>query len=139
MQEDRKQKVEKLAKQFGVPVESVEMVLLTREAANMREKTEFFQKERAGIEQGDPEAIKKQHEKGRLTARERVAKLLDPGSFNELDIWRRPFEVGYPGKKREEETASLSVSGPLKAGKLAFGHRMPPLWVALWGQFMPEK
>src|SRR4030042_152052 len=100
MQEDRKQKVEKLAKQFGVPVESVEMVLLTREAKDMREKTEFFQKERTGIEQGDPEAIKKQHEKARLTARERIAKLLDPGSFDELDIWRRPFEVGYPGEEK---------------------------------------
>ncbi|MBW2559537.1 MAG: carboxyl transferase [Deltaproteobacteria bacterium] len=34
--------------------------------------------------QGGPEKIKKQHDKGRLTARERVEKLLDEGSFLEL-------------------------------------------------------
>jgi acetyl-CoA carboxylase carboxyltransferase component len=34
--------------------------------------------------QGGPEKIKKQHDKGRLTARERIERLLDPGSFFEL-------------------------------------------------------
>jgi acetyl-CoA carboxylase carboxyltransferase component len=34
---------------------------------------------------GGPEAIAKQHTKGKLTARERIAQLLDPGSFQELD------------------------------------------------------
>jgi 3-methylcrotonyl-CoA carboxylase beta subunit len=37
---------------------------------------------------GGPTAIERQHEKGRLTARERVAKLIDPGSeFQELGLW----------------------------------------------------
>jgi acetyl-CoA carboxylase carboxyltransferase component len=34
---------------------------------------------------GGEKAIAKQHEKGKLTARERIAKILDPGSFVELD------------------------------------------------------
>lgn len=34
---------------------------------------------------GGPEAIERQHEKGKLTARERLDKLLDEGSFQELD------------------------------------------------------
>src|SRR5688500_6449333 len=34
---------------------------------------------------GGPEAIKKQHEKGKLTARERIDLLLDPDSFVEFD------------------------------------------------------
>jgi acetyl-CoA carboxylase carboxyltransferase component len=34
--------------------------------------------------QGGPEKIKKQHDKGRLTARERIDRLLDEGSFFEL-------------------------------------------------------
>jgi propionyl-CoA carboxylase beta chain len=34
-------------------------------------------------------AVDKQHEKGKLTARERIAKLLDPGSFQELDVFMR--------------------------------------------------
>jgi propionyl-CoA carboxylase beta chain len=34
---------------------------------------------------GGPERIAKQHESGKLTARERVLQLLDPGSFSEVD------------------------------------------------------
>ena len=34
---------------------------------------------------GGPEAIKRQHEKGKLTARERIDLLVDPGSFTEID------------------------------------------------------
>src|SRR6476620_6696122 len=36
---------------------------------------------------GGPKAIDRQHEKGRLTARERIAKLLDPGEWFELGLW----------------------------------------------------
>ncbi len=35
------------------------------------------------------EAVYKQHAKGKLTARERIEKLLDPGSFEELDTFVR--------------------------------------------------
>jgi propionyl-CoA carboxylase beta chain len=34
-------------------------------------------------------AVEKQHAKGKLTARERIEKLLDPGSFEELDMFVR--------------------------------------------------
>jgi len=34
-------------------------------------------------------AVDKQHAKGKFTARERIAKLLDPGSFQELDVFVR--------------------------------------------------
>ncbi|HFD39800.1 MAG TPA: methylmalonyl-CoA carboxyltransferase, partial [Anaerolineae bacterium] len=34
---------------------------------------------------GGPQAIERQHAKGKLTARERIDKLLDPGSFQEVD------------------------------------------------------
>ena len=37
----------------------------------------------------NPEAEEKQHDKGKLTARERIEKLLDPGSFQELDTFVR--------------------------------------------------
>jgi len=36
---------------------------------------------------GGPKAIDRQHEKNRLTARERIEKLVDPGSFFELALW----------------------------------------------------
>jgi propionyl-CoA carboxylase beta chain len=37
------------------------------------------------IHSASEEAVEKQHAKGKMTARERVEKLLDPGSFEELD------------------------------------------------------
>src|SRR5262249_42052167 len=37
---------------------------------------------------GGPKAVERQHEKGRMTARERIARLLDPGAeFFELGLW----------------------------------------------------
>ena len=41
------------------------------------------------IHSASEEAVEKQHAKGKLTARERVEKLLDPGSFEELDTFVR--------------------------------------------------
>src|SRR5579859_7478853 len=41
------------------------------------------------IHHGTAAAVSKQHEKGKLTARERIEKLLDPGSFQELDTFVR--------------------------------------------------
>src|SRR5213080_2741445 len=46
------------------------------------------------VHSASAEAVEKQHEKGKLTARERIEKLLDPGSFEELDTFvrHRTFE-----------------------------------------------
>ena len=41
------------------------------------------------IDAGSEQAVAKQHERGKYTARERVEKLLDPGSFQELDVFVR--------------------------------------------------
>jgi propionyl-CoA carboxylase beta chain len=43
----------------------------------------------AAIHHGSEAAVEKQHAKGKYTARERVEKLLDPGSFQELDTYVR--------------------------------------------------
>jgi propionyl-CoA carboxylase beta chain len=52
----------------------------------MKKKLEMLQELRDQAEQGGgPERIKAQHEKGKLTARERVDLLVDQGSFTELD------------------------------------------------------
>jgi propionyl-CoA carboxylase beta chain len=53
---------------------------------SMRERLELLQRKRAESELGGgAERIAAQHEKGKLTARERLDVLLDPGSFVELD------------------------------------------------------
>jgi propionyl-CoA carboxylase beta subunit len=52
----------------------------------MREKLDLLQQKRAAAEQGGgAERIATQHKKGKMTARERLEVLLDPGSFVELD------------------------------------------------------
>ncbi|HEY3236406.1 MAG TPA: carboxyl transferase domain-containing protein, partial [Polyangiaceae bacterium] len=52
------------------------------------EKTPMLELEarnRAALEAGGEERIEKQHAAGKLTARERLELLLDPGSFVEID------------------------------------------------------
>ncbi len=44
---------------------------------------------------GEREAVERQRERGKLLARERLEKLLDPGSFVELDRFVRHREVEF--------------------------------------------
>ena len=44
---------------------------------------------------GSPAAVERQHERGKLTARERLELLLDPGSFVELDMLARHRAHGF--------------------------------------------
>ena len=53
------------------------------------EKLAQLQELRQAALHSAPEAEEQQHARGKLTARERVEKLLDPGSFNELDTFVR--------------------------------------------------
>src|SRR2546423_12169025 len=64
---------------------------------------------------GDPDD--KQHPKGKLTARERIELLLDPGSFIELDAFAvHRTEAFGMGERRSLETASLLGTGQLRVG-----------------------
>jgi propionyl-CoA carboxylase beta subunit len=46
------------------------------------------EKNRKAVEGGGPDRIKKQHDSGKLTARERIDKLLDEGTFVEFDRFK---------------------------------------------------
>src|SRR5690554_7694417 len=50
---------------------------------------------------GGAERIKKQHDSGKQTARERIHQLLDPGTFNEIDklVTHRSHDFGMQDKK----------------------------------------
>ncbi|MEU6807091.1 carboxyl transferase domain-containing protein, partial [Streptomyces neyagawaensis] len=43
----------------------------------------------------DPKATERQHASGKLTSRERIELLLDPGSFNEVEQLRRHRATGF--------------------------------------------
>src|SRR6476469_6943175 len=47
------------------------------------------------VHAGSARAVDKRHAEGRMTARERIEALLDPGSFVELDALARPRAHGF--------------------------------------------
>ncbi|MDE6118715.1 MAG: methylmalonyl-CoA carboxyltransferase, partial [Muribaculaceae bacterium] len=49
---------------------------------------------------GGQKAIDKQHERGKYTARERIAQLLDEGSFEELDMFVRHRCTNFGQEKK---------------------------------------
>ena len=56
----------------------------------MRERIEELTKRKEeALQPGSDRSVQRQHEKGKLLARERIEYLLDPGSFNELDMLAR--------------------------------------------------
>src|SRR5258708_1681429 len=69
---------------------------------SMREKLELLQRKRAeSALGGGAERMAAQHEKGKMTARERLEVLLDPGSFVELDrfVTHRATDFGLADQK----------------------------------------
>src|SRR5213593_410866 len=66
-----------------------------------QERIEDLRRRRAKALAADPKAIEKQHGRGKLSARERVDALLDPGSFVELDAFavHRTSAFGMDNRK----------------------------------------
>ena len=59
----------------------------------------LYENRRENVEGGGKERIKVQHGQGKLTARERIERLADPGSFEEIGSRVREFRVGLAGKE----------------------------------------
>ncbi|QIA08111.1 acyl-CoA carboxylase subunit beta [Draconibacterium halophilum] len=69
---------------------------------DLKEKYEQLQAFNAKAELGGgKERIEKQHAAGKMTARERIQQLLDPGTFNEIDklMTHRNYDFGMETKK----------------------------------------
>src|SRR3990170_4264099 len=69
---------------------------------SLREKLDLLEQRRAESEQGGGAArLKAQHDKGKLSARERLDLLLDEGSFVELDrfVTHRSSDFGLATQK----------------------------------------
>ena len=56
---------------------------MTAKIEDLRERKD------AAYNAGSPRSVERQHEKGKMLARERIDYFLDPGSFNELDLLAR--------------------------------------------------
>ncbi|KAB8141458.1 acyl-CoA carboxylase subunit beta [Chloroflexia bacterium SDU3-3] len=60
-----------------------------------QERIDDLRRRRAQLAEGNPAAAQKQRERGKLTARERIDALLDPGSFVELDAFAVHRSVAF--------------------------------------------
>src|SRR2546427_11166905 len=80
------------------PVEDIHFYYLSASGGCMRERTlkKLEEMNQAAEEGGGKGKIEEQHKKGKLTARERIAQLLDHGTFQELDkfVTHRATEFG---------------------------------------------
>ena len=87
-----------------------------------------------------PEAEEKQHDKGKLTARERVEKLLDPGSFQELDtfIRHRVHEFGME-KNRPWGDAVVTGHGTIDGRRVCVFSQDFTVFGGSLGEVMAEK
>jgi acetyl-CoA carboxylase carboxyltransferase component len=65
---------------------------------------ELEQKRHQFLQMGGPDKVKRQHDKGRLTARERIDRLLDPGSFMEMGLFAHS---DFPGMEDKTPADSL--------------------------------
>jgi len=77
----------------------------------MEEKVNDLYERRKGIMgMGGEKAVEKQHAKGKLTARERIEKLLDPGSFVETGMFVKHRSTEF-GMERRELPADGVITG----------------------------
>ena len=74
---------------------------------------------------GGADAIRRQHERGKLTARERVDLLLDPGTFEELDAFKthrcRDFGMDGQDRPRGRRRRRVRARGRAPRGRLRPG------------------
>src|SRR3954454_20744174 len=129
------------------------------EETGMKALTEEVHERRAKAKLGGgEEKIAKQHERGKLTARERIDLLCDPGTFVEMGIHGRPHfsQRNMEGKDAPADgvvtgwgdgdgrtrcigaydftvmAAAMGMTGELKVGRLremALSKRMPFIWL----------
>ncbi|MGI8903395.1 MAG: acyl-CoA carboxylase subunit beta [Solirubrobacteraceae bacterium] len=89
---------------------------------------------------GSPAAVEKQHEKGKYTARERVERLLDPGSFQELDAFVRHRTYDFEmQKKRPWGDAVVSGHGTIDGRRVCVFSQDFTVFGGSLGEVMAEK
>jgi acetyl-CoA carboxylase carboxyltransferase component len=88
-------------------------------SAELSELTERLAAERERAVRGDELATRRQHDRGKLTARERLARLLDAGSFTEFDLFRR-CPVPVAGLNGQPHTDGVIAGSGTIGGRRVF-------------------
>jgi propionyl-CoA carboxylase beta chain len=92
------------------------------------------------VHAGSEAAVEKQHSKGKMTARERIEKLLDPGSFHELDTFvrHRTFDFDML-KNRPWGDAVVTGHGTIDGRKVCVFSQDFTVFGGSLGEVMAEK
>jgi methylmalonyl-CoA decarboxylase subunit alpha len=86
------------------PPEAAALAAPMPAADDLRQRAEWLSGRRRLAATGDELATRKRHDRGRLTARERVHALLDPGTFVETGLFARHRATGFGLEERRPET-----------------------------------
>jgi propionyl-CoA carboxylase beta chain len=94
----------------------------------------------AAVHHASETAVEKQHAKGKYTARERIEKLLDPGSFQELDTFvrHRTAEFGME-KNRPWGDAVVTGHGTIEGRRVCVFSQDFTVFGGSLGEVMAEK
>ncbi len=105
------------------------------------EKLEYLRELRdAAINSASAEAVEKHHAKGKLTARERIEKLLDPDSFEELDTFVRHRTYDFEmNKRRPWGDAVVTGYGTIEGRKVFVFSQDFTVFGGSLGEVMAEK
>ena len=105
------------------------------------EKLDYLRELReAAINSASAEAVEKHHAKGKLTARERIDVLLDPGSFEELDTFVRHRTYDFEmDKRRPWGDAVVTGHGTIDGRKVFVFSQDFTVFGGSLGEVMAEK
>src|SRR5215208_1875122 len=94
----------------------------------------------AMIHHASEKAVEKQHAKGKYTARERIEKLLDPGSFQELDTYVRHRTTDFEmDKNRPWGDAVVTGHGTIDGRRVCVFSQDFTVFGGSLGEVMAEK
>ena len=82
----------------------------------------------SALHAGSERSVQRQHDKGKMLARERIEYLLDPGSFHELDMLarHRAHEAGLD--ERPYTDGVITGWGTVDGRKVSSSPRISPSW-----------
>src|SRR6478609_5810934 len=132
------QRMPVLGGQLGFPAPP--MTQRQHNPETFEEKLAVLEELRLQAAHSSPEAEAKQHERGKYTARERVEKLLDPGSFQELDTFvrHRTHEFGME-KNRPWGDAVVTGHGTIDGRRVCVFSQDFTVFGGSLGEVMAEK
>ena len=92
------------------------------------EVEEIERRREVARQMGGEERIRRQHERGKLTARERIDRLLDPGSFEEIGIL-----ADHTSQREEMKGVSAPADGVVTGSGEINGRVIPDVFTRFLG------